>query len=216
MIQNPLPADYYDRSLDNPVQRYWHNKRFKQVLRIVKPLNGLLLDIGCDCGTFTEKMKESSPNLNIVAIDLSRKFVKYAAGHYSNMPYVVSDGQHLPFKEESFNAMTCLEVLEHVVDPSAVIKEAFRCLKKEGHFIILVPNGDSHLFRLVWYLWIKGKGKPQKEAHIHQFNEDDLEKQLLSPGFRMVKKVKFNFGMLLLIITQKIDEGCENDYGTKK
>ncbi len=207
MIQNPLPADYYDRSLDNPIQRYWHNKRYKEVLRIIKPLNGQLLDIGCDCGTFTEKMKESNQNLNIVAVDLSKKFVKYAAGKYSDIPYIISDGQCLPFEKESFDVMTCFEVLEHVVDPSAVIKETSRCLKKVGHFIVLVPNGDSLLFRLVWYLWLKGKGKPQREAHIHQFSESDLEKQLVTLGFMMTKKTKFLFGMLLLISAQKSDGG---------
>lgn len=211
MIHDTLPADYYDRSLDNTIQRYWHNKRFKQVLGIMKPLYGLLLDIGCDGGTFTEKIKKSNPNFSIVAVDVSKKFIGYAVGKCSDISFVVSDGQCLPFREASFDVLTCLEVLEHVIDPMTVLKEAHRCLKNRGHFIILVPNGGSQLFRIVWYLWLKGRGKPQRKAHIHHFYEDDIEKQLLTLGFRTVKKEKFHFGMLFLINTQKINEGCQDD-----
>jgi len=70
MTHNTPPADYYDQSLDNPIQWYWHRKRFRQVINIIKPLHGSLLDVGCDGATFTERMKASNPNLNVVAVDV--------------------------------------------------------------------------------------------------------------------------------------------------
>ena len=209
MTHNTPPADYYDQSLDNPIQWYWHRKRFRQVINIIKPLHGSLLDVGCDGATFTERMKASNPNLNVVAVDVSKTFIRYSVEKCPDVPFVVSDGQRLPFKEETFEVLSCLEVLEHVVDPTAVLKEAHRCLKKGGECIILVPNGKSRLFRIIWFFWLKGKGKSWRDAHKHDFREDDIEKQLVTLGFTANKKVKFHFGMLLLTSLYKDDEGVK-------
>ena len=51
----------------------------------------------------------------------------------------VFDGVHIPAQQESFDAILCTEVLEHVVDPDALVAEMFRVLKKGGRLCITVP-----------------------------------------------------------------------------
>ena len=66
---------------------------------------------------------------------------------------VVSDVRFLPFKDETFDLVSCLEVLEHVgeekkwnknydyrQDVKSVVKELIRVTKRSGHIFVLVPN----------------------------------------------------------------------------
>lgn len=62
---------------------------------------------------------------------------------------IVGDIRKLPFKDESFNFIRCVAVLEHlhedesynVFDQTKALKECFRVLKKDGKAYFSVPNG---------------------------------------------------------------------------
>jgi len=52
---------------------------------------------------------------------------------------IISDITNIPRKNESFDAILCSEVLEHVVNPVLAIKELSRLLKKNGRLILTAP-----------------------------------------------------------------------------
>ena len=52
---------------------------------------------------------------------------------------VVSDGNHYPFDNETFDKIMLRCLLEHVEDPNSILKEATRILKLEGKMVIEVP-----------------------------------------------------------------------------
>tara|TARA_B100000029_G_scaffold510451_1_gene601962 strand:+ start:524 stop:1177 length:654 start_codon:yes stop_codon:yes gene_type:complete len=52
---------------------------------------------------------------------------------------VVSDGTHYPFDDETFDKIMLRCLLEHVEDPSKIIKESTRVLKSDGKIVIEVP-----------------------------------------------------------------------------
>ncbi len=52
---------------------------------------------------------------------------------------IVADGQQLPFKDESFDAVVCHQVLEHVLDVDLAIREIYYVLKSNGKVIVDVP-----------------------------------------------------------------------------
>lgn len=53
---------------------------------------------------------------------------------------VVGDAQKLPFVDETFDAVFCSQVLEHVPQPEAALKEFQRVLKPGGYLILTVPH----------------------------------------------------------------------------
>lgn len=52
---------------------------------------------------------------------------------------IISDIATIPVENESFNAIMCTEVFEHIINPREAIKEFSRILKRDGHLIITAP-----------------------------------------------------------------------------
>ena len=57
-------------------------------------------------------------------------------------PRVTADAQCAPFESASFDAIYCINVLEHAPDPSRVTHEVARLLAPGGRFLAVTPNGD--------------------------------------------------------------------------
>ena len=60
---------------------------------------------------------------------------------YSKIDFIV-DLAKMPFKEKTFDAALCTQVLEHVSEPGQVLKEIYRVLKKGGLLYATVPQSD--------------------------------------------------------------------------
>ena len=58
---------------------------------------------------------------------------------YGSRPDVFADGTRLPFGDGCFDAVVCLEVLEHVEDPVALLAEVSRVLRAGGQFWLSMP-----------------------------------------------------------------------------
>ena len=117
---------------------------------------------------------------------------------------MVGDAHNLKFKASTFEAVFCLEVLEHVYKPKEVLKEFKRVLKKGGYGVFLVPS-DSLLFRIIWFLWLHfyPRGWVWKETHIQTYRNNYLPKLCQRVGFKIEKEKKFLLGMLHAVKVRK-------------
>lgn len=198
-IHGMVPPNWYYRSIkENLLQRYWHTRRFSEVTElIVETKDGIALDIGSADGVFTEVVLLKSKVAKIYGIDILAASVLWANRHWhdNRMNFSVGDAHKLKFPPKTFDLVLALEVLEHVEDPKKVLKEIHRVLKNEGYAIFLVPT-DSILFRIVWTLWTKWRGKIWKDAHIQTYRDDYLLKLAGRLGFKVSNNKKFILGML--------------------
>jgi len=202
------PVNWYDESIKVDLfQRFWHKKRFTEVSRIINPVKGKVLDIGCNDGTFSKIIFEKTKAEKLVGIDLAGKSIDWANKHLkrSGINFLVGDAQNLKYKSNFFDAVFCLEVLEHVEDPLKTLREIKRVMKKGGYGIFLVPS-DSFLFRLVWFFWLNfyPRGWVWRETHIQTYRGNFLPKICKKVGFKVEVDKKFNLGMLHLVKVRKI------------
>lgn len=117
---------------------WWEGRR-----RLVKNLLAgnypkRILDIGCGTGETLTFLKNLYPKAKLYGIDISNRAVMYSKqrGHWRIQK---ASANTLPFKNNFFDAVLYLDVLEHIKDDAKAISEAKRVLKSKGVIIITAP-----------------------------------------------------------------------------
>jgi SAM-dependent methyltransferase len=94
----------------------------------------------------------------------------------------VGDVPEASFGPESFDVITCFDVLEHLYDPSRVMARLSEWLKPGGIFYVLVPNIDSAEARVFGSYW-HGLELPR---HLFHYSPASLKYLAKSVGLRVV------------------------------
>lgn len=174
-----VPPNWYYQSLKvDPLQKYWHKRRFSEIGKLIDSVDGEVLDVGSADGMFSKVILDKSRAKKLIGIEAVKSSVDWAKKHWrsvKNMEFRVGDAQKLPFESGRFDAVFCLEVLEHVETPKKVLQEFKRVMKKGGYGVFLVPS-DSNLFKLVWYLWLHfyPRGWVWRDTHIQTYRNNYL------------------------------------------
>lgn len=112
--------------------------------------SGALLDLGCSSGSFLESLRGESWEL--FGIEMSAECARRAELR-SGAKVFVGDILDAPFPPESFDVITCFDVLEHLYEPRRVMAKITEWLRPGGIFYVFVPNIDSaeaRVFRSYW------------------------------------------------------------------
>jgi SAM-dependent methyltransferase len=128
-----------------------HRWRARREALVQYKQSGSLLDLGCSSGSFLELLKHEPWKL--YGIEMSAECAKIAE-EKSGGEIFVGDIIQAPFPPESFDVITCFDVLEHLYEPREVLAKVVNWLKPGGIFYVLVPNIDSaeaRVFKSYWY-----------------------------------------------------------------
>jgi 2-polyprenyl-6-hydroxyphenyl methylase/3-demethylubiquinone-9 3-methyltransferase len=133
-----------------------------------------VLDVGCGGGILAESL--SKAGATVTGIDLSSKALKVAELHQlesgTSVRYLTISAEDLAKEEsQSYDVVTCMEMLEHVPDPSSVVQACAKLCKPGGHifFSTLNRNPKSYLFAIIgaeYILQLLPKGTHQYEKFI--------------------------------------------------
>ncbi len=183
---------YYRQS--NVLVRWVERARFRSILQFLsrKP-QGDLLEIGCGAGNVLELV----PAGRKFAIDLSAFLLGKARerlgskGHY----FVQANAGNLPFPNQSFGRILCTEVIEHVPDPGALIKELARLAKPDAVVVITIPN-EVWINRVKFLIRASGltrlllRRSPvrENEWHLHDFDLSVIRR--LTSGTLRIRETK--------------------------
>jgi len=129
--------------------------RFEYILEKCGPLkNKKILDIGCGGGILTESLARTGAD--VTGIDMGQAPLSVAKLHQHEskleIDYRLISAEQLAQQEPAqYDVITCLEMLEHVPDPSSIVKACFDLLKPGGKVIFstLNRNPKAYLFAIV-------------------------------------------------------------------
>jgi len=140
---------------------------------------GELLDLGCSSGSFLTCMRSGSWKL--YGIEMSTECAKRAEV-ISGAKVFVGNILDAPFPHQSFDVITCFDVLEHLYQPRRVVARVGAWLKPGGIFYVLVPNVDSaeaRAFKSYWH----GLELPR---HLFHYSPTSLKFLAKSAGLQEV------------------------------
>jgi ubiquinone/menaquinone biosynthesis C-methylase UbiE len=124
----------------------------EHALRLIGPVPGWAIDIGCGPGQILMKLAARLPQWTFIGVDrsltmirraeeiadaqMAAEKVRVAAFACSKMWFVAGDAEALPFRDGSFDLVLCNSVLHHIGDPSRLFSE-IRRVAKPGAAILL-------------------------------------------------------------------------------
>mgnify|MGYP003466422549 CR=1 FL=1 len=139
-----------------------------------------VLDIGCGPGTITAEFADRVAPGRVVGVDAAAAVIERAAAQFDrpNLQFMVGDAYALPFDDDSFDVVHAHQVLQHVSDPVAVLREMRRVAKPGG----VVAAREVDYAGTFWYPRLSGlddwsvlyqrvhrgnSGEPDAGRHLH-------------------------------------------------
>ena len=109
------------------------NSIYRDLRKHLTDFSGKLLDIGCGNSPFRHLLNPAISEYQGIDVQEASSF------GYRNPDTTYYDGKVIPFPDQSFDAILCTEVLEHVAEPTELIREMHRVLKQGSFGIITIP-----------------------------------------------------------------------------
>lgn len=155
---------------------------YDRLASVVEPLEpGSVLDAGCGEGETLARLGFLS-QARTAGVDLSEQAVRHAASRIPWAEVSVADVAELPFEDDSFDLVLCLEVLEHLREPEVALDELSRVSR--GDVVVSTPH--EPWFRLGSLLRGKyARGLGNHPEHLNHWNRRTLP-ALLATRFEEV------------------------------
>lgn len=191
--------EFYDLYADrwwNPKEKVYtlnhiNKPRFEFFDKYVSNWQGLkVLDVGCGGGFSCEFM--AARRAVVSGIDQSAKCIQAAQKHAKNsgfeIDYQQAVAEKIPYGDATFDAVVCVDVLEHVENVWQVIAEVHRVLKPNGLFLFDTIN-RTFKSKLVM-IWLLENILMQIDRGVHDWNKfiqpEELTQWLHSAGFKNI------------------------------
>lgn len=165
----------YDYKVGNIAMVY--KERALEILQRYVPKNAKVLDAGCAFGDLLALLDEN--NFTTFGIDISQ-YALNRAKKITKAKLILGDiNKKLSYKDNFFDAIFVLDVIEHLESPYQFLLEVQRVLKKGGILFVQTPNINSIFERFAKEKWFAYTD----QTHLYLFNRKSLRFLLEKSGF---------------------------------
>jgi ubiquinone/menaquinone biosynthesis C-methylase UbiE len=183
---------------------WWSKARRELVVYLVEKYIGSLknkkiLDIGCGSGVLIDDFIKREAEA--YGVDMSLR----AAEFFKKRGLDVKKGkaEKLPYKNQTFDAVCAIDLLEHIKSEKQTLKEARRVLKRNGVLVVFAPA-----FRALW------SSRDDRLGHVRRYKKGELEKKLTNVGFKIIDSNYYVFLFfpfwLIRVLFEKLSFGQKN------
>ena len=191
----PMQSDEY-RKLAETEDRMWyfralHRRRAHWLARLLPAGPARVLDAGCGTGGFIKVLRATNAAWQVNGVDLS----PVACGLARERTGVeITEGSltALPFADGAFDAITTGDVLYHIVDAAAALREFARCVRPGGVVVVNEPA----------YRWLWSYHDAATEAK-HRFTRPELVALFQEAGLEVRFASYANLLVLPLVVARR-------------
>jgi len=130
---------------DHFIDRASRGHALSQVRRHAAGPAPVVLEVGCSSGFCLEALRGELPHARLIGADYVRGPLELLARRVPDIPLLQFDLVHCPLADDSVDVVVLLNVLEHIEDHEAAVRQVRRVLKPGGAAVIEVPAGP-HLY----------------------------------------------------------------------
>jgi SAM-dependent methyltransferase len=183
-------------------QHWWFATRTWSLLNVldtnVSRRDGDVLDIGCGAGNMIHHLSRYG-RVKGIEVDARPVAMAQARGYDVRLGDAT---RGIPFPDASFDLVTALDVIEHVDEDEAILREAHRVLSQSGTLAITTPA-----FQWLWSY------NDVLNGHKHRYTPRELRERVERAGFR-IRRLTFGFFLVFPMSAPLIL--LRNRLGTKK
>ena len=165
---------------------WWYRGRQRILLQALDALalapRARVLDAGCGAGTLMEELDRAGAVVSGVEADPRAAELARTLGAGD---VLVGDVSDLPYADATFDLVTCLDVLEHVKDDVAALRELRRVTAPHGRLLVAVPNHP--------WLW---SGHDRAAGHVRRYTPRRLLAVAGAAGWTPLAHTTFNIVLL--------------------
>lgn len=138
------------------------------------------MEIGAGTGFVMRALRRAMPDARLCASDIHVEGLRFAAERLDgSVDLLQMDARQIPFREE-FDVVCMFDVLEHIQDDEAILKELSLVVKPGGGIIVTVPQ---HMF--LWGLF------DESVFHKRRYGVHELEQKVQAAGFDVLFRTSF-------------------------
>ena len=164
-----------------------------------------VLDVGCGTGTFSAMLVGSNLPARVVGLDYAPAMCEVAARKANQaqasscMRFLTGDAEHLPFRSDSFDAVTCSNSFHHYPHQERAIGEMFRILRPGGRLVVADGFRDNVIGWFVFDVCVAAL-----EKHVRHVSWRQTKDYFEASGFDRIRQRKFNVLVPLLITVGQV------------
>jgi ubiquinone/menaquinone biosynthesis C-methylase UbiE len=185
----------FDKKFYPMVSDRWDDAIFRDTLLKHLKLEMVVLDLGAGAGIIPE-MNFKGKVKKIYGLDpdervMTNPFLDSA---------VCSTAEEMPFEDEMFDAIICQNVMEHIENPSVMLTQVKRILKKGGLFFVKTPNRNHYITLAAratphgfhqWYNKLRGRSEVDTFKTLYNFNSKSQQKKIIDAA--RLETIEINF-----------------------
>lgn len=138
-----------------------------------------LLEVGCGTGFVLEGLRTRFPALHLTGSELSSRGLAVAATRLHGAELLQMDARSIPFRDE-FATLGAFDVLEHIPEDEAVLREMHRALRPGGGLLVTVPQHP--------FLWSE---VDVTAHHVRRYRRSELVEKLERADFKILHATSF-------------------------
>lgn len=142
----------------------------------------IILDVGCSSGYMLQEIRKSVPQAALIGSDYLRAPLMELAERMPNVPFLQFDLRRCPLPDACVDAVTALNVLEHIDRDEEALAQIFRILRRGGLTHVECPAGP-HLFDVY----------DEYLMHHRRYRTSDLVKMARRVGFEILRATHLGF-----------------------
>jgi SAM-dependent methyltransferase len=174
-------------------RHWWYRGRRRVLERVIGalelPQHARILDAGCGSG---RNMVDLARRGKVTGIELSETSASLARERDAG-EVITGSVQQMPFANDSFDLAVCLDVIEHLEDDLAALRELRRVLAPTGSLLVTVPA----------YQWL-WSGHDEVNHHFRRYTRRTLQRAAEQAGWRQVRSTHFNSLLLPVAVLLRV------------
>lgn len=185
-----MDTTMYAADAEHEETHWWFVGRRRLFARTIRemgiPPEARVLDVGTSSGTNLRMLRDSGIR-DVTGLDMSPEAARYCAEKGLG-PVEVGDVTKMPFPDRSFDLVLATDIIEHVEDDLAALREVERVLKPGGRVLLTVPA-----FQTLWGF------QDEISHHKRRYRREPLLERVRQAGLLPGQDFHFNYLLFLPI-----------------